>query len=317
MKLIVPKFMLAELQAQLPEVLPAAEFVTVNQQGKLSGDPQGAEILIFPWRLPADTQEQLVSLPTLSWIHSTSAGVDHAPLEQIAAQGSPFTTAGGIFDRPIAETVLAYILMIIKRMPEFINQQRIGSWKKHSLREAAGLTVGLVGSGHIGSEIARLCNALDMQVLATRRHPERDVPGITQLFPPSELERLLSRSDFVVIAAPLTEETRGLIGAAQFAQMRSSAWLINIARGEIVIEAELISALRSGQLAGAALDVFAEEPLPSESPLWELENVILTPHNSWSTQHLKAREVELFVTNLRHYLRGEPLENVVDMELGY
>ena len=317
MKIIVPEFVLPQLREETCNLVQECDFVVLNDDGEPSGDVAGAEVLMLPWRLPADVRERILSLPSLKWIHSVSAGVEHALDEQLRQMDVILTNASGVFDLPIAETVVAYILMIVKQMPTFFRQQQAHVWKKRSLREAAGLTVGLVGLGSIGTEIARLCQGLEMRVIATRRHPEEGAPHVDTLYPTDELHRLLEASDFVVIAVPLTEETRGMIGAEALRRMGKEAWLINIARGAVVDEKALIEALQEGQIAGAALDVFVEEPLPEDSPLWELENVIITPHNSWSTPHLKEREAALFLENLRHYLRDEPLRNVVNKELGY
>ncbi|MGC9399653.1 MAG: D-2-hydroxyacid dehydrogenase [Anaerolineae bacterium] len=313
MKIILPAFMLPALQEKSCELLEACEFVVVEENGAFSTSPEGAEVLMLPWGLDESTRRRLLSLPTLKWIHSVSAGVEHA-LDEVNVT---LTNARGVFDLPIAETVLTYILMIAKRMPEFAAQQQARTWKKLKLREAADLTVGLVGSGSIGTQIARLCRALEMRVIATRRHPECETPYVDEVLPTDALETLLSQADVVVLAVPLTAETRGLIGAPQLRQMRPEAWLVNIARGAVVDEAALVEALQRGEIAGAALDVFTEEPLPPDSPLWEMDNVILTPHNAWSTPHVREREAALFLQNLRRYLRGEPLLNVVDRELGY
>jgi len=317
MKIIVPAFILPTLKDATCELLESCDFVIIQEDGSLSDVPEGAEVLMLPWNMPESTREQLLSLPSLEWIHSVSAGVEHALDEDLRTMDVTLTNASGVFDIPIAETVLAYILMIAKRMPEFMAQQRSRTWNTLKLREAADLTVGLVGSGSIGTEIARLCTALGMRVIATRRHPERDAPHVAEVFPADALDTLLVQGDIVILAVPLTVETRGMMGAAQFQQMRADAWLINIARGAVVDEPALIDALQTGDIAGAALDVFVKEPLPPESPLWEMENVIITPHNSWSTPHVKEREAALFLKNLRRYLRGKPLLNVVDKELGY
>ncbi len=317
MKIIAPEFILPQLQEETCSLVQECNFVILDDDGELSGSIEGAEVLMLPWRLPADVRKRILSLPSLKWIHSVSAGVEHALDEQLRQMDVILTNASGVFDLPIAETVVAYILMIVKQMPTFFRQQQTHVWKKRSLREAAGLTVGLVGLGSIGTEIARLCQGLEMRVIATRRHPEEGAPHVDTLYPTSELHRLLEASDFVVIAVPLTEETQGMIDAEALRQMGEGAWLINIARGAVVDEQALIGALQEGRIAGAALDVFVEEPLPEDSPLWELENVIITPHNSWSTPHLKEREAALFLENLRHYLRDEPLRNVVNKELGY
>jgi len=317
MKIILPAFVSPALKEETCELLDTCDFVIIEDDGTLSDPPEGTEVLMLPWRLPDETRNRLLALPTLKWIHSVSAGVEHALDDQLRSMDVTLTNARGVFDLPIAETVLAYILMIAKRMPEFAAQQRDHTWKKLKLREAADLTIGLVGSGSIGIEIARLCKALKMRVIATRRHPERKAPHVDEVHAAAELDELLAQADIVVLAVPLTPETRGMLSAEEFRQMPTDAWLINIARGAVIDEPALIEALQTGEIAGAALDVFVEEPLPPESPLWEMDNVIVTPHNSWSTPHVQEREAALFLKNLRRYLRGKPLLNVVDKELGY
>lgn len=317
MKIIVPEFLLSTVRADACDLLETCEFIAVDDDGAFTGDLEGAEILVLPWGIPDATQERLLSIDSLQWIHLVSAGVDHALGERLCAMDVLLTNASGVFDLPIAETVLTYILMIAKRMPTFLKQQRERTWRKHRLREVAGLTVGIIGAGSIGTEVARLCQALDLRVIGTRRHPERGAPHVDELLPTTRMDDLLAQSDFVVVAVPLTEETRGMIDATAFRQMRADAWFINVARGAVVDQGALIAALQAGQIGGAALDVFVEEPLPVDSPLWELDNVILTPHNSWSTPHVARREAALFLKNLRRYLRDEPLCNVVDRSLGY
>ncbi len=317
MKIIVPEFVLDEIQAAACELVQACEFVTVGSQGVLCGEIAGAEVLMLPFEMPPALLDAILALPTLRWVHTVSAGVDHALGSLQQRPDVLFTNARGVFDAPIAETVLAYILMIAKRMPELLAQQREQRWKLLPLREVAGLSVGLIGLGGIGGEIARRCQALGMRVVATRRRPELPAPYVDVLLPTERLAELLGRVDFVVVAVPLTPETTGMIGATELAHIRPEAWFINIARGAVVDEAALIDALTAGRISGAALDVFAEEPLPPESPLWTLPNVILTPHNSWSTPRVNEREAQLFMDNLERYLRGEALRNVVDRTLGY
>jgi len=317
MKIIVPEFVLPALKQETCELVKACDFVTVNREGVFSEDIAGAEILMLPWGLSDETLQTLLSVPTVQWIHSISVGVDHAMNAELQTHPATLTNARGVFDIPIAETVLTYILMVLKRMPDFLAQQRAHQWNKLSLREAGDQTVGLIGAGNIGTEIARRCQALGMRVLATRRHPQQGAAFVDELYSPEELEILLAAADFVIIAVPLTEATRGMVGAAQLHAMKPTAWLVNIARGAVVDEGALIQALREEWIAGAALDVFEQEPLPAESPLWDMSNVILTPHNTWSTPHLQEREAKLFLENLRRYLRDEPLHNIVDKQLGY
>ena len=317
MKIIVPEFVLSHLETRACTLFNVCDFVVLDREGVPQGDVAGAEVLMLPWQLAPEIRAALYTLPSLKWVHSISAGVEHAIDDFLRTAPVVLTNARGVFDLPIAETVVAYMLMIAKKIPAFMAQQRNHQWKKQALREIAGLTVGIVGLGSIGAEIARLCSALGMHVLATRRRPEEGAPHVAQLFPPEQLEALLAQVDFAVLAVPLTAETRGLIGEAQLAALRPDAWLINIARGAIVDEPALIRALQAGRIAGAALDVFATEPLPPDSPLWDMANVIITPHNSWSTPHLEAREAALFLDNLERYVQGEPLRYVVDKALGY
>lgn len=316
MKLLLPEEMADRLRDAICHIVPNCQIVPIGSDGTPKGDPANAEVLFFRWGLSAEATRRLISTPGLRWMHTASAGVDHILFPELRDSDILLTNASGVFDIPIAETVLAYMLAVVKRLPEFLTQQREHRWQKLPLRELRGLTVGIVGLGSIGAEVARLCRAFGMRVLGLRRRPApSDVAD--EVLPPEHLHDLLSRSDFVVIAAPLTEQTQGLIGRAELAAMKPTAWLINISRGAIVDEEALIEALREGRIGGACLDVFAEEPLPAESPLWEMPNVLITPHNSWSSPHIEEREIELFLENLRRYVAGEPLLNVVDKQAGY
>ena len=323
MKIVIPEFVLGVLASptcdvvQGRETFEACDLVVIDNEGHLDGGIADTEVVMLPWALPEATVARILQVPTLRWVQTVTAGIDHVLRALPADHDLVITNASGVFDVPIAEMVLTYILATAKRLPEFLAQQRAKRWQLLRLREVADLTVGVVGLGSIGSEIAARCQGLGMRVIATRRHPERGAPHVDEVLGADQLPDLLAAADYVVVAAPLTEETRGLIGAAALRRMRSDAWLINIARGAIVDEAALIAALQEGSIAGAALDVFAEEPLPTSSPLWDLPNVIVTPHNSWSTPQLKAREAELFLENLARYVHGQPLRNVVDSSRGY
>jgi phosphoglycerate dehydrogenase-like enzyme len=180
------------------------------------------------------------------------------------------------------------------------------------------MSVGIVGFGSIGSVVARLLAPFETKILARRRHPQRGAtePNV-ELLGTDQLDDLLRRSDVVVVAAPLTEETAGMIGAPQLQQMGEQAWLINIARGRLIDELALRRALESGWIGGAVLDVFTDEPLSGESPLYGTPNLILTPHTSWSSDQVVERSVRLFVENLQRFAAGQALENVVDLEAGY
>jgi phosphoglycerate dehydrogenase-like enzyme len=260
----------------------------------------------------------LAHAPRLEWIHSFSAGVDRVATAAVRARGLTVTNARGVFSRPIAEYVVMMCLAIARRLPQLLELQRERTWQPLRGRELGGLTVGIVGFGSIGSEIARLLGPFETRVVATRRRPELGgAPPNVELLGTERLDELLRDSDIVVVAAPLTDETAGMIGAAQLQEMRESAWLINIARGRLLDELAVRRALESGWIGGAVLDVFAEEPLPADSPLYGAPNVILTPHTSWSSDRVVDRSLELFAANLRRFVAGEPLHNVVDLEAGY
>ncbi len=255
----------------------------------------------------------------LRWVQLSSAGADRVDPELIRG-GLTFTTVSGLHAVPIAEFVLAYMLMFEKGWPRLWRSQMARVYDRTVIpRNLAGKTVGIVGMGAIGAECARLSKALGCRVLGMRRSFAARGPDelADEAVPPGDLDYLLAESDYVVLAVPLTEETRGLIGAAQLRTMGERSYLINIARGEIVDEAALIEALREGVIAGAALDVFEREPLSSESPLWDLDNVILSPHVTGGIENYNEAATEIFCDNLRRYLAGEPLRNVVDPDRGY
>ena len=317
MKLLVPDHLVETLSPHICQIAPDCEIIPITAEGEVQGDLEDAEVLFLRWGLGRETFQRLAaSIPNLRWVHTISAGVDHVLFPELASSDTVLTNASGVFNVPIAETVLTYMLAVVKRLPEFLEQQRAHRWHKLGLQELRGRTVGILGLGDIGTEVARLCRAFGMHVLGMRRHP-RPSEHADEVLPPDRLHDLLSRSDFVVITLPLTSETRGLIGRAELAAMKPDGWLINIARGAIVDEEALLEALRERRIGGACLDVFAEEPLPEDSPFWDLPNVIITPHNSWSSPHIQEREIELFLENLRRYVSGEPLLNVVDKQAGY
>ena len=270
--------------------------------------------------MPSGVIEHVVSrAPRLRWIHSASAGVDRISGGVVQERGIVVTNARGVFSRPIAEYVVMMSLAIARRLPQLLELQRERTWQPLRGRELSELTIGIIGYGSIGAEVARLLAPFGCRVIATRRHPERgagDVPNV-ELSSLDELPAVLRASDIVVVAAPLTDETAGLIGAEQLAEMREDAWLINIARGRLIDELALRRALESGWIGGAVLDVFSEEPLGPESPLYRTPNLIITPHTSWASDRVVERTVDLFVENLRRDREGQPLRNLVDLEAGY
>ena len=258
--------------------------------------------------------------PRLRWIQLSSSGVGQF-VERTGLGGSSVvvTNAAGVHATPLAEFVLFAMLYFAKRMPRVLADQRRHHWERFALDTLPGKTLGLVGLGRVGQGIARVARALGLRVLATRRTGAdgSGAPDVDLVFPPAGLHRLLGASDYVALTVPLTRETAGLLGEAELAAMKPGAVLINVARGQIVDEPALIRALQSGHLGGAALDVFAVEPLPPGSPLWDLPNVLVTPHSMSTALGENEALVDLFCDNLRRYLDGKPLLNVFDRGRGY
>jgi glyoxylate/hydroxypyruvate reductase A len=261
--------------------------------------------------------EQLGRLaPKVRWIQATSAGIGQL-LVRTGLIHTPitFTTARGIHGTPLTEFVLMAILWFAKEGPRIVREQAAHRWERTCARELRGATVGIVGLGGIGSAVARTCRALGLRVVAARRTvseaPDQERVADV-LVPISQLSTVLREADFLVLACPHTPETEGMIGRAEFEQMKRGAVLINIARGAVVDEAALIAALRQGHLGGAALDVFAEEPLPGASPLWDFPNVLVSPHSASTVTTENAKLTDLFCENLKRYLRGDPLLHVFD-----
>jgi phosphoglycerate dehydrogenase-like enzyme len=312
-----------ELVARI-ESVEGVRCVSIGADGLIHGDANAsafeeAEILLLG-SVPASVLDHVVArTPKLRWIHSASAGVDRISTSVVRDRGLVVTNARGVFSRPIAEYVVMMSLAIARRLPQLLELQRERTWQPLRGRELSELTVGIIGYGSIGAEVARLLAPFGCRIIATRRHPDRGSgeAGEVELHPLDELTEVLRASDIVVVAAPLTDETAGLIGAEQLAEMREDAWLINIARGRLIDELALRRALESGWIGGAVLDVFSEEPLSPESPLYRTPNVVITPHTSWASDRVIERTVELFLENLRRDRAGEPLRNVVDLEAGY
>jgi len=295
---------------------------------------QVVEILYasFATRLP--TPEQA---PQLRWVQLYSAGPDRVLDQPLFSSKVIFTTASGVHAINIAEYVFMMVLAWFHRLPRILEWQQRGQWPSNRERsslfvpdELRGKTIGIVGYGSIGRQVARLATTFGMRVLAMQRgtdHRDRgfQFPGIgdpdgtlpDRYYVPNQLHTMLNESDVVVIAVPLTPETLELFDEAAFRAMKSSAFLVNIARGGICNESALIEALENGRIAGAALDVFQEEPLPANHPLWHVPNAFISPHISGLTPYYNDRAAMIFYENLRRYLADEPLYNIVDKKQGY
>ena len=259
----------------------------------------------------------LRSAPKLRWYHSIGAGVeDLVGIPELRERKITLTNNSGPYDIPIAEHVLATILAAAKRLHVYRDQQRRAEWRSHPQQELRDATVVVFGIGSIGAEVAKLASGVGMKVIGVRRR-QGDVPGVSRIVPPERLAEVAAEADYLVLAAPLTRETRGAVSREVIARMKPTAWVVNIARGAMLDEVALAEAIAAGRLGGAALDALAMEPLPKESPLWSLENVIITPHSSNSSPRIRERSIALFRENLRRYKAKEPLLNLVDLDAGY
>jgi D-2-hydroxyacid dehydrogenase (NADP+) len=287
--------------------------------GRLSeADCARAEIAFFSADVFPDFARQFFSAvrkaPGLKWMHVFNVGVDQPIFDEMLARGVRLTTSAGSTAVPIAQTAIMAMLALARGFPRWLTAQRARRWDPERGApppDLRGQTAVIVGVGKIGAEIARLARVLGLKVVGVRRSPRGASDPVDELHPPPALPGLLARCNWLILACPLTAETRGLIGADALARLPRGARLINIARGEIVEEPALIAALQTGQLAGAYLDAFGAEPLPPESPLWDMPNVLVTPHNSAAAAGNDHRVLEIFLDNLGRWHRGAQLVNEV------
>lgn len=321
---VVSTFQFTTESQQLLKEAAATEAVVVTSADELSAYLSDAEILCS-YFIPANWR---TLAPRLRWLQFPGAGVDSLAKTGLldANSGVIVTTAAGVHAVTISEYVFGSMLMFNWNWPQMVRLQdehvwaRSATWYQLGGRDLVGQTLGIIGLGHIGRRIAQLGHAFGMRVLGTRRsiHNSGDQePDVDQSFPPEQLHELLSLSDYVVISVPLTRETEKLIGETELRMMRPNTYLVNIARGRVIDEQALIRALREGWIAGAGLDVTEEEPLPTESPLYSMPNVILTPHISGNSAHYDTRLAALFADNLKRYRTGQQLQNRYEPSRGY
>jgi D-2-hydroxyacid dehydrogenase (NADP+) len=316
-----------ELLQQITTISPGtklsnvSELVRAERRGDLARQDELNALLaeaevIYGLRLPKNV---VARAPKLKWVQVMSAGVDRFLDDEFRRSSVIMTNVSGIHATPIGEIILGMMLMFTKQAPLCFQLKQEKQWKRFMPTVLRSKTVGIVGLGSIGREVARLAKAFGMRVVATRRSAKRVARAkyVDILLPRKQLPRLLSESDFVVLSLPFTSETNKLIGEKELRTMKPTAYLINIARGNIVDEEALIRALDEHWIAGAGLDVFATEPLPADSRLWEFPNVIFSPHIAGGMEDYIIRATELFCENLGRYLSGENLLNVIDKEKGY
>jgi phosphoglycerate dehydrogenase-like enzyme len=304
------------LPPRLAEIEELAE-VRLTKADGLAKAMDGADVL-YQWHSfsPA-LKENWDAASTLKWVHVTAAGVSQLLFDELVQSDVVYTNSRGVLSRAIAEFTLGFVLDMAKDAQGSFRLQQQQRWQHRVTRKIQGQSALVVGTGSIGREIARLFRAVGMEVDGAGRTSRPGDADFGRMHSSRELAGIVHDYDYVVLAAPLTSDTRGLVDAEVLASMRPSARLINVGRGELVHTDALIEALASGSIAGAALDVVHPEPLPDGHPLWSLENVIITPHMSGDTEDYLDDLAKLFVDNLKRYCNGEPLENVVDKSLGF
>jgi len=310
-----------EPQLAMLEQLPPETSIAVGDSAEAFARAAPDTDVIFSWSLAgALLRDVFLMCPRARWVHSRAAGLDNLLFPELIESPVPVTNGSGIFSESLGEFALAAILYFAKDLRRMVRSQMAGRWEPFDVLEAAGQTVGIVGYGDIGRAVATRVRATGMQVLAIKRHgaPVYSVdPLVSRIYTPDQRLEMISRSDYVVVSAPLTAETRGMIGEAEFAAMKPEAVVINIGRGPTIDEAAMVRALSEGRIKGAALDVFDEEPLPEGHPFYRLENVLLSPHCADHTADWMEQAMQFFIDQFERFRKGEPLLNVVNKKLGY
>ena len=309
------------LSERLKRDFPAVQAVRRSNYDGIENYLRDAEVIIS-WSL---RPEQFKVARKLRWIHSPAAAVHQLMFPELIQSDVILTNAREVHGPVVAENVMALVFAMAKCLPQAVRLQQKHVWGQEIMwqrrprpRELAGATLGVVGLGSIGRAVAQHASNLGMRVIAVRESVGRKTPeGVQQVYAPSQLDDMLGQSDYVVLAVPVTLNTSGLMDAVRLAKMKPEACLINVGRGPLVDEAALAQALREKRIGGAALDVFEEEPLPADSPLWDLENLLITPHTAGLTEKLWERHYQLISENLRRYLGSKPLLAVVDKRRGY
>ncbi|MFS0723081.1 D-2-hydroxyacid dehydrogenase [Paenibacillus sp. 1P07SE] len=301
---------------RIREAAPEVTVVIADQSEDLAADLKSADI-ICGWKGEAEKACEAEDT-SIKWVQAWGAGIDRMPLALMSRRGIALTTASGVHPHPVSETALAMILAFGRKLHISIRNQAERHWENPGgLTEIYGKTMGIVGVGAIGEELARMAKALGMTTLGVRRSAA-PVDTIDRMYGLDDLDTVLAESDVVVAIMPLTDESHHMFGREQFARMKETAIFINVSRGATVDTDALVDALRSGVIAGAGLDVFEQEPLPAEHPLWTLSNVIMTPHNGGVTDRYEERVLDIFLANLATYLKeGKPSINLVDTERQY
>ncbi len=310
----------AWIRERLQQDFPGHQFIQLQNYDRVPEEIADTDVFIG-WSL---RPPQFVAAKKLRWIHSPAAAVHQLMFPELIRSNVTLTNSTGIHGPVVAEHAIALLLALAKRLPQAMQYQARKTWAQGLLwqesprpREVTDATVAVIGMGGIGREFTARAKALGMKVLAIRENTDKGPEGADEVFSPAQLDQVLPRANYVLLCTPVTPATTGIINAARLSLMKPDAYLINVGRGPLIDEAALLQALKDRQIAGAALDVFNEEPLPPDSPFWSLDNLLITPHTAAVTERLWERHYRLIAENLRRLMAGEPLLNQVDKTRGY
>lgn len=301
--------------AQIQQAWPEAEVVDAGQE-RIATELPTADIFCGHAKVPVPWAET-VARGRLQWIQSSAAGMDHCLTPEVVASRITVTSASGVLARQVADHTMALLAGVLRSLPVYFRAQQQREYVRRETRDLFGATVGIVGLGGNGKLLAKVLKAFDAEVLATDCFPENKTEHVDHLLPAEAIDDLLPRVDALILAAPLTKQTRGMIHGERLRRMRREAVLINVARGPLIVEDDLAEVLESGHLWGAGIDVAEVEPLPAESRLWSIPNLIITPHVGGQRASRIDDMTDLFCENIRRFRAGEPLRNHIDKQLGY
>jgi phosphoglycerate dehydrogenase-like enzyme len=300
--------------------LPAGVSVTVGDTPEVFAGVAPAADVLFNWSLdPALFRGVWELCPALRWVHVRAAGLDNLLFPELVASPVVLTNSTGVFSESLGEFALAAVLFFAKDLRRMLRAQAAGLWEPFDVTEVAGQTLGIIGYGDIGRAVATRAKALGMNIVAVRRSGPSAAAGlaVSRVYAPAHRLAMIAECDYLVVCAPLTSETRHMLGVAEFAAMKPDAVVINLGRGPVIDEEAMLAALRDKRIKGAALDVFDQEPLPAGHPLWSMENVLLSPHTADHTPDWLDQAMRLFIDQFERFRLCQPLRNVVDKQRGY
>lgn len=308
------------IRERLQQDFPNHTFIQLQNYDRVPEEIADTDVFIG-WSL---RPEQFVAAKKLRWIHSPAAAVHQLMYPELIRSNVTLTNSTGIHGPVVAEHAVAVLLALAKRLPQAMHYQAKHEWSQDQLwhgsprpREVADSTVLVLGMGGIGREFAKRAKALGMRILAVRENRDKGLDGADAVYDSSQIDEILPQADYVLLCTPVTPATTGIINASRLDKMKPDAYLINVARGPLIDEAALLDTLKHRRIAGAALDVFNEEPLPAESPFWSLDNILITPHTAAVTDRLWERHYKFIFDNMKRFLAGQPLLNEVDKGRGY